>query len=65
MCDIVDCICFVCIQVNMCDILRKRKACCKKGIDHSKGFSNLTVVANVLNEIFKSVLPQLYWKKYF
>jgi len=33
----------------MCDILRKRKACCKKDMDHSEGFSNLTVVANVLN----------------
>jgi len=30
-------------------VLRKRKACCKKGMGHNEGFSNLTVVANVLN----------------
>jgi len=34
--------------VNMCNILRKRKACCKKSMGHSEGFSNLIVVANVL-----------------
>jgi len=39
-------ICFICIQVNMCDILRKRKACCKKG--QSEDFSNLIVITNVL-----------------
>jgi len=30
----------------MCDILRKRKACCKKG--QSEDFSNLIVITNVL-----------------
>jgi len=40
--------CFICVQVNMCDTLHKRKTCCKKDMDHSEGFSNLTVVANVL-----------------
>jgi len=24
-------ICFICVQVNMCNILHKRKTCCKKG----------------------------------
>jgi len=40
-------ICVLYVQVNISDILRKRKACCKKNIDHSKDFPNLTVVANV------------------
>jgi len=57
-CDIVDYpyVCFIYVQVNMCDILCKRKACCKKAMDHSEGFSNLTVVANVLMKVpkFKS-----------
>jgi len=41
--------CFIiCVQVNMCDILRKRKAYYKKGMDHSEDFSNLILIADVL-----------------
>jgi len=32
------CMCFICVQVNMCNILRKRKVCCKKSMDHSEFF---------------------------
>jgi len=38
------------VQMNICDVLRKRKICCKKDMSHNEGFSNLTVVANVLNQ---------------
>jgi len=51
-------ICFICVQVNMCDILRKRKACCKKCMGHNKGFSNLTVIAIVFpvkNFLYKNI----------
>jgi len=32
-------ICVLCVQMNICDI--ERKACCKKDMSHSEGFSNL------------------------
>jgi len=38
---------FIRVQVNMCDISRKRKAYCKKDMGYSKDFSNLTVIANM------------------
>jgi len=50
---------FICVQVNICDLLHKRKACCKKGMSHSEGFFNLTVVVNMF-----PVKNFLYKKKY-
>jgi len=51
--------CFICVQVNMCDILRKRKACC---MGHSEGFFNLTVVASVFlikNFLYKNIFEYI------
>jgi len=48
----------------MCDILRKRKTCCKKGIGYRESSSNLTVVANVNYTFFLFAVwqRQVLWK---